>query len=99
VASLKEQSAKVKTVIEGVKRMLAHPNVMGVNFSEPVASGDMISPAMFERFVEPDLGDLINKTKATGNYTMVHICGNTTPILPKIKAWPPAFCLEAKVDL
>ena len=82
------------------EQMLAHPNVMGVNFSEPMASGDLISPATFEQFVEPDLSDLINKTKATGNYTMVHICGNTTPILPKIKDIAPhAFSLEAKVDL
>jgi len=82
------------------ERMLEHPNVMGVNFSEPVASGDMISPTTFEHFVEPDLGDLINKTKAAGKYTMMHICGNTTPILPKIKAMAPhAFSLEAKVDL
>ena len=60
----------------------------------------MISPTTFEQFVEPDLGDLINKTKAAGKYTMMHICGNTTPILPKIKAMAPhAFSLEAKVDL
>lgn len=79
---------------------MAHPNVMGVNFSEPVASGDMISPTTFEQFAEPDLGALINKTKAAGNHTMIHICGNTTPILPKIKAMAPhAFSLEAKVDL
>jgi len=82
------------------ERMLEHPNVMGVNFSEPVASGDLISPITFEQFVEPDLSDLINKTKAAGKYAMVHICGNTTPILPKINAMAPhAFSLEAKVDL
>lgn len=82
------------------ERMLEHPNVMGINFSEPMASGDMISPITFVQFVEPDLGDLINKTKAAGKYAMIHICGNTTPILPKIKAMAPhAFSLEDKVDL
>jgi MtaA/CmuA family methyltransferase len=82
------------------EKMLAHSNVMGVNFSEPIASGDLISPATFEQFVEPDLRDLINKTKAAGKYAMVHICGNTTPLLPKIKDMAPqAFSLEAKVDL
>ena len=82
------------------EQMLAYPNVMGVNFSEPMASGDLISPATFEQFVAPDLSDLINKTQATGKYTMVHICGNTTPLLPKIKDMAPhAFSLESKVDL
>ena len=82
------------------ERMLEHPNVMGVNFSEPMASGDMISPTTFEQFVEPNLRDLINRTKAAGKYTMIHICGNTTSILPKIKAMAPhAFSLEDKVDL
>lgn len=82
------------------EEMLDHPKVMGVNFSEPVASADMISPATFGKFVEADLTDLINKTKAAGKYAMMHICGNTTPMLEKIKAMAPhAFSLEAKVDL
>ena len=81
-------------------KVMAHPKVAGLNFSEPLASGDLLSPSHFRQFVAPFLGDLIRRTRETQRYAMIHICGNSTPILNEIvKINPHAFSLEEKVNL
>lgn len=80
--------------------LLAHPDLRGLNLSEPVASGDMISPVTFRRLVLPCLRVLRDRVKARGKFFSLHICGDTTRILPDIlDLKPDCFSLEAKVDL
>ncbi len=80
--------------------ILAHEDILGANLSDPVASGDLISPSTFRRFVAPFLKTLVDRIKAKKKYAMVHICGNTSPILTDIvDIGPHCFSLENSVDL
>jgi uroporphyrinogen decarboxylase len=82
------------------ERIMDHRDILGLNFSDPVASGDLISPATFRSFVAPFLRDLVARVKAKDKYAMIHICGDTTRILEKVlEIRPDAFSLESKVDL
>ncbi len=80
--------------------ILEHPDILGANLAEPVASGDMISPQSFRRFAAPFLKELVNRIRDKGKYSMIHICGNTSRILQDIvDIGPNCFSLEKKVDL
>lgn len=80
--------------------MLTHPDILGLNISEPVASSDMISPETFRRFVAPFLKKISNKTKGLDKFSSLHICGNTTRILGDILTIrPDCFSIESKVSL
>ena len=82
------------------EQVLAHENILGVNFSDPVASGDLISPPTFRSFSAPALKDLVERTRARGKYAMIHICGNTGKVLEDVlKIAPHCFSLENKVPL
>jgi uroporphyrinogen decarboxylase len=82
------------------ERNMNHPEILGINISEPIASGDMISPQLFRRFAKPHLQELVQRTRKNGKYCSLHICGDTTPILADIlEIRPDCFSLEAKVDL
>jgi len=85
------------TIIDPI---LDHEDIMGVNFADPVASGDMISPDTFRQFAAPFLKELVDRIRSRGKYSMIHICGDTTRILGDIADMGPnCFSLEAKVDL
>jgi uroporphyrinogen decarboxylase len=80
--------------------VLEHKDILGANFSDPVASGDLISPPTFRKFAAPALKDLLQRVKAKGKYGMIHICGDSTRILKDIlEIGPNCFSLENKVDL
>ena len=80
--------------------VLEHKDILGANFSDPVASGDLISPPTFRKFAVPALKELVRRLKAVGKYSMIHICGNSTKILQDIlDIRPNCFSLESKVDL
>jgi uroporphyrinogen decarboxylase len=80
--------------------VLEHEDIPGANFSDPVASGDLISPSMFQRFAAPALKVLVQRVKAKGKLSMVHICGNSTNILKDVlEIRPHCFSLENKVNL
>ena len=80
--------------------ILEHDDILGANLSDPVASGDLISPNTFREFVAPFLKDLVGRIRAKGKYAMIHICGNTTRILDDIvDIGPHCFSIESKVDL
>ncbi|MBT3388291.1 MAG: hypothetical protein HN417_10200 [Desulfobacula sp.] len=82
------------------EQILVHPNIQGLNISEPVASGDLISPTTFREFVLPSLTQITNRTRALNKYASLHICGNTTRILEDILIIrPDCYSLESKVDL
>ncbi|MCL6466060.1 MAG: hypothetical protein K6T77_04790 [candidate division WOR-3 bacterium] len=54
----------------------------GVPFiGDPMASGSVISPALFERFALPYLKELVAAIHQLGSWTGLHICGDTTKIL------------------
>ncbi len=80
--------------------ILEHPDILGAAFADPVASGDMISPQSFRRFVAPFLKELVKRAREKGKYSMIHICGNTSKILQEIvDIRPNCFSLDQKVDL
>jgi uroporphyrinogen decarboxylase len=83
-----------------IEPILEHPDILGANFADPVASGDMISPQTFRRFAAPFLKELVKRVRGKGKYSMIHICGNTSKILPDlVDVNPNCFSLEKKVDL
>jgi uroporphyrinogen decarboxylase len=83
-----------------LERILEHPDIPGANFSDPVASGDVVSPATFRTFSAPAIRHLVDRVRAKKKYAMVHVCGDTTRVLNDIiEIRPHAFSLENKVDL
>ena len=82
------------------ERIMDHPDIRGINLSEPVASGDLISPEYFRKFAKPFLKELVDQTRAREKYSMIHVCGDTAKILEDIlDIGPNCFSLESKVDL
>lgn len=82
------------------ERIMAHPDIRGINLSEPVASGDLISPEYFRKFAKPFLKELVDQTRAREKYSMIHVCGDTAKILEDIlDIGPNCFSLESKVAL
>ena len=80
--------------------VLTHADILGANFSDPAASGDLISPPTFRKFAAPPLRDLGQRLKDKGKYSMIHICGDSTKILRDVlEIAPNCFSLENKVDL
>ena len=83
-----------------LERILDHPDIPGANFSDPVASGDVVSPSTFRKFSAPAIRELVDRVRAKKKYAMVHVCGNTTQVLKDVlEIRPHAFSLENKVDL
>jgi len=83
-----------------VEPVLQHPDILGANFSDPVATGDLISPPTFRKFAAPALKFLVKRVQAKGKYSMIHICGNSTKVLQDVlEIAPNCFSLENKVDL
>jgi len=83
-----------------IEPLLAHEDIPGVNLSDPVASGDLISPPTFRKFAAPALKDLVQRIRKKKKYAMMHICGNTSKILDDVlEIGPHCFSLESKVPL
>lgn len=51
---------------------------------EGIASGSLLSPAMYTRFVLPYEQELTDSIRSAGALSLLHICGNVTPMLPAI---------------
>jgi uroporphyrinogen decarboxylase len=82
------------------EQILEHPDILGANFADPVASGDLISPQSFRRFAAPFLKELVKRARAKGKYSMIHICGDTSRILQDlVDIRPNCYSLDKKVDL
>ncbi len=80
--------------------VLSHADILGANFSDPAASGDLISPPTFRKFAAPPLRDLGQRLKNKGKYSMIHICGDSAKILRDVlEIAPNCFSLENKVNL
>lgn len=80
--------------------ILEHEDILGLSIGDPVASGDLISPASFRKFSAPFLENIVKRVQAKGKYSMIHICGNTTKIMKDIAdIGPNCFSLESMVDI
>lgn len=67
--------------------------------ADPVASGDLISPSMYEEFALPYLKEVTSRLKKYNVPIILHICGHTTARLEPLKeAGISGFSLAA-VDL
>jgi uroporphyrinogen decarboxylase len=51
---------------------------------EGVASGTVLSPRMYEEFVLPYEQEVTAEIRRRGARSLLHICGNTTPMLPQL---------------
>jgi uroporphyrinogen decarboxylase len=47
-------------------------------------TGLIMSPAMWQRFIKPCLGRLLNKAKSYGFYTCLHSCGDISPLFGEL---------------
>lgn len=72
-----------------------------VVYTDPVSSADMIDGEMFKRFNRDRLHDnIMYWNREYGIDTMLHICGDTTPMLPDfVKTGAKVMSLDHKVDL
>lgn len=88
-----------KELVLAYWRLFIEAGVEHVSQAEPCASGDMISPKMFEKVALPYL-KYTNSQIGDGVTKMLHICGNTNKILDKIpETGTQMFSLDYKVDL
>lgn len=71
-------------VHRAVRQAGAHLTSLG----DSPAGPDVISPAMFDRFARPWEERLVRDLAADGVFTVIHICGNTTPILDQLAQYP-----------
>ncbi|MFA5866848.1 MAG: MtaA/CmuA family methyltransferase [Actinomycetota bacterium] len=55
-----------------------------IAIADPSATGDILGKAAFREFVAPSLRELVASIKHAGAKTIVHICGDITPVLPEI---------------
>ena len=72
-----------------------------VVYTDPVSSADMIDGDMFRKFNRDRLHDnIMHWNREYGVDTMLHICGDTTPMLPDfVKTGAKVMSLDHKVDL
>jgi len=83
--------------ISGYAGMLA-ARVDVVVILEPTAV--MLSPDHFSSFASPALNDLCDNIKGSGAHPVLHVCGNTTPLLAQMAdTGADGFSLDSQVDL
>ena len=67
-------------------------------FADPMAS--LIRPSMYERFALPYQKSILQKIRANGMYSVLHICGDTTAILGEMgTSGSDCLGLDHRVDL
>jgi len=83
--------------IEGYAGMLA-ARADVVVILEPTAV--MLSPDHFSRFANPALNDLAGTVRGAGAYPVLHVCGDTTPLLARMAdSGADGLSLDSQVDL
>jgi uroporphyrinogen decarboxylase len=86
-------------VIEEVK-LYASLGVHGLTVCDPSASGSVISPRHFGAFAMPSTKRVARAVEELGLKAMLHVCGDTTKILPYIKEIAPAaFTFDYAADV
>jgi len=82
-----------------VHRALARAGAHFTSMGDSLAGPDVISPAMFDRFARPYEERIVKELAKEGIFTAIHICGDTTKILPYLAQFD--FCgfeLDYKTD-
>ena len=70
---------RVGQVLSDFGRALSEAGIDGLIIADPVSSSTMISPNFYREFVLPSLKQLIQNL---GVPVILHVCGDTQPILP-----------------
>ena len=84
-------------VLFGLAKALVESGVNIIYIPEPTASSTMISPRMFSQFVLPRLQSLTSRLKVPA---ILHICGDTGPILPAMaQSGAKGLSLDQCMDL
>jgi uroporphyrinogen-III decarboxylase len=76
--------AKIPLRVTGGKRVCIYPMRSSASF---------ISPKMFERFVLPNLKQMVDSFLESGVISILHCDGNWTPMLPYLRELPHASCV------
>jgi len=82
-----------------VHRALVKAGADLTSLGDSLAGPDVVSPKMFDRFARPYEVRLVKELAKDGTFTVVHICGDTTKILPFLAQYD--FCgfeLDYKTD-
>lgn len=85
-------------VVADVAKMYASLGVHGLFVCDPSGSGDLISPQHYAKFAAPYAGRIIDLVKSMGLEPILHVCGDTTKILPLVQQLSPsAFSFDTAV--
>lgn len=82
-----------------VHRALVEAGAHLTSVGDSLAGPDVVSPRMFNQFARPYEERLVKELSTKGTFTVVHICGDTTKILPYLTRYD--FCgfeLDYKTD-
>ena len=72
---------RVSDVVADYGNLLIKNGADALSLGDPTASGNLISPRVFEKFIIPNYRKLNEKIKGR---VILHICGDTTPFLEAI---------------
>ncbi len=82
-----------------VHRALKQAGADFTSLGDSPAGPDVISPALFRRFARPWQERLVRELTEDGIFTVIHICGDTSPILDQLAEYPACgFELDYKTD-
>jgi len=81
-------------------RAVAKAGAHFTSLGDSLAGPDVCSPAMFNRFARPYEERLVGDLAADGIFVVIHICGDTSRILPALSEYDSCgFELDYKTDL
>jgi len=67
-----------------------------IYIADPVASGDLISPDMYQETALPPLKEMVSRFKPICDYFLFHICGNTMKrVVPVSKSGVGCFSVDS----
>lgn len=90
-------TAAMTPYVKAYTQALIDAGADSVQCSEPSGSTDMLSPDMFEEAAGKPCRNSIGATKG-GFGNVLHICGDTTPILEQMATVCAGISIEEKVD-
>jgi uroporphyrinogen decarboxylase len=71
-----------------------------LSYTDPASSCDVISPALYKKFIKPRHTSLFDYFKAKKAGVTIHVCGNSLPILQDlVETGASALSIDAKVPL
>jgi [methyl-Co(III) methanol-specific corrinoid protein]:coenzyme M methyltransferase len=94
---VKKWTAAMTPYVKAYTQALIDAGADVVQCSEPSGSTDMLSPDMFETAAGKACREALGSTKG-GLGNILHICGDTTPILDQMATVCKGISIEEKVD-